>query len=95
MVVGVVDQPVVREDDAFRAARGFSGGVDVALGVDAPLLGWKQTLAVAEGVASDRAAPGVRFKRAAAPAEFAGLGLCDEVRRQVTVGVDIERDVVL
>ena len=95
MVAGIVDQPVVGEDDALRPARALAERVDVALGIAAPLCLGELALIVAEAVAADAFAGGIGLQRAAGPAERLGLLLGDEVRGQVAVLQQIGADVLL
>lgn len=95
MVAGVVDQAVVREDDPLGPAAACPGGVDVALGPFAARRVWQKALVVAEEAAADALAGRVGLQRAAGPAQVLGLLFGDVVAGQVTVGVDIEGDLVL
>lgn len=95
MIAGVVDNPVVGEHYALRAARGRAQRVHVAFRPTAPRRVGQQALAIPEAVAADAHSGQVFLKRSAAPARGARLVLRHEVRRKVPVAVNIERDVVL
>ena len=95
MVVGIEDKAVVREYYALGSAGILAFGVDIAFGVGASFCLWQEPLIVAVAVASNGVALLVLFDRAARPAEVLGVRFFDKVAGQMSVSVDIQRDVVL
>ena len=95
MVLGVIDQAVVGKDDALCTPLVGAQRVDVTLGVASAVLFGENALIVSEMAAADAFAGGIRLERPAGPAELFCFLLRDEVGGQVSVGMQIQRDVVL
>lgn len=68
--------------------------VDVAFGIGSSCFLRQKPLAVAEAVAADGGSGLIRFHAAALPAERTGFLLGHVVVRQMTVGVEIQNDVL-
>ena len=94
MILGIIDKPVIGVYDALRPARGGMQRVDIALMVLPPGRVRQEPFVVSEPVAADAFAVGVIVQPAAVPAERAGIFLDDEVLRQMSVEMQIERHVL-
>ena len=97
VILGVVDESVVRPDYPLRASRRGVEGVDVALVILSSLLLGKASLVVAEIVAAYAFAVQLvnRFEPASRPAGFLSLRLGNKVFRELSVGVKIKGNVFL
>ena len=95
MVAGVINQSVGGIDNAPCAAVSAAQRIYVALMIFAALLLRQLSFVISEVIAADALAGRVFFERAAGPAQCAGFLLRDEIVRQVIVGIEIERHIVL
>lgn len=91
MVFRVVNQAVIGENKTFRAPAVLSVGVNVAFIILTALGFGEKSFPVPEFVTADGITLGVSFRASAFPAQVPGLVLGDEVFRQISIGVQIER----